>query len=169
MLSSLFEIKSSLWNTKFMKGIKGSLSTGFSSVYYLYCQMQKSIKSFLQGLVLSQLIFPICIGHELLVLLPRPYVLKRCWLFLCMVFSHLGQSLSQGSASFLSSHSLQMNKNIIFQQDRNYCLLIFYMLIFISPLAPLFISSASPCLFITKDNQCFCLSKDSKNLWSKNL
>lgn len=43
------------------------------------------------------------------------------------------------------------------------------MLIFISPLAPLFISSASPCLFITKDNQCFCLSKDSKNLWSKNL
>lgn len=98
MLSSLFEIKSSLWNTKFMKGIKGSLSTGFSSVYYLYCQMQKSIKSFLQGLVLSQLIFPICIGHELLVLLPRPYVIKRCWLFLCMVFSHLGQSLSQGSA-----------------------------------------------------------------------
>lgn len=117
MLSSLFEIKSSLWNTKFMKGIKGSLSTGFSSVYYLYCQMQKSIKSFLQGLVLSQLIFPICIGHELLVLLPRPYVLKRCWLFLCMVFSHLGQSLSQGSASFLSSHSLQMNKNIIFKQE----------------------------------------------------
>lgn len=78
-----------VWNSEVSVGSSWrawkSLSTGFSSVYHLHCEMPRGIKSFLPGSVLSQLVPSTRTGH-VLVLLPQPYLPKRCWCF-CAGFS----------------------------------------------------------------------------------
>lgn len=76
----------------------------------------KSIKSFLQGSVLSQLIFPICIGHELLALLSSPYLLKRCQYF-CAWFFPCWRKYAQGQRLPSVSTFPSDEKSIIFKWE----------------------------------------------------
>jgi len=84
----------------------------------LICVLQnaeKSTKSFLQGSLLSQLIFPLHKGHELLALVPQPYLLKRCWCF-CAVFP-ISENVCLGIASLLPCVPSTCQESIIFNEE----------------------------------------------------
>lgn len=79
----------------------------------------KSIKSFLQGSVFSQLIFPICIGHELLAWLSSPYLLKRCQYF-CAWFFPSWRKYAQGQRLPPVSTFPSDEKSIIFKWEASF-------------------------------------------------